>query len=238
MFNPAESFEPSTLLTSLDPATLGLRPPKRAKVEVSRHASNPFAEGLTIQTKSYRAATLDSTTLEPEQGERKALEHQEIHYVDKAEFTKIFRHALRSMFDLPYAGSRVLVVLLTQLRPGVEEVLLPWAKHGWDAPDESEPLVLPYSTFFRGRADLVKAGFLAPSARGASWFWLNPARLYCGDRVRLVREYRVGKRGDASGDAPQPRVVYPTPRARDFAHATISGHNSGHTLRVPRPVSD
>ena len=211
MFDP-ETFAPSTLLTCLDPATLGLRPTKRAKPEAARHASNPFAEGLTIQTKSYRAATLDSTTLEPEQGERKALEHQEIHFVDRAEFTKIFRHALRAMFDLPFAGSRVLVLLLTQLRPGVEEVWLPWAKDGWTT-GEGDPLSLPYSTFFRGRADLVKAGFLAPSARGAAWFWVNPARLYSGDRVRLVREYRVGKRGDASGDAPQPRVVYPTPRA-------------------------
>jgi hypothetical protein len=72
---------------------------------------------------------------------------------------------------------------------------------------------LPYSTFFRDRTQLVKAGFLAPSARGASWFWVNPPRLYFGDRVRLVREYRTGKRGDASDDAPQPRVVHPTPRA-------------------------
>ena len=212
MFNPAGTFEPSTLLTCLDPATLGLRPTKRAKPEAMRHASNPFAEGLTIQTKSYRAATLDSTTQEATEGPRVALEHQEIHYVDKAEFTKIFRHALRAMFDLPYAGSRVLVLVLTQLRPGVEEILLPWAKDGWTT-GEGDPLSLPYSTFFRGRADLVKAGFLAPSARGASWFWVNPSRLYCGDRVRLVREYRMGKRGDASGDAPQPRVVYPTPRA-------------------------
>jgi hypothetical protein len=104
MFNPEESFEPSTLLTSLDLAMLGLRPSKRAKHKVTRHVSNPFAAGLTIQTKSYRVATLASTTLEPEQGERNALDHQEIHYVDKAEFTKIFRSALRVMLTCPLPG--------------------------------------------------------------------------------------------------------------------------------------
>lgn len=237
MLNMTEGLEPSALLTSLDPAALGLRPAKEAKPEATRHASNPFAESLTIQTKSYRAATLDSTTLEAEQGERVALEHQEIHYVDKAEFTKIFRHALRSMFDLPRAGARVFFLLLTQLRPGVEEVLLPWAKNGWTVPGESEPLMLPHATFFRGRSDLVKAGFLAPSVRGAAWFWLNPERLYCGDRVRLVREYRVGKRGDGSTQA-LPRVVFPSPRAPDRPGVLDSGHTSGHTFGVPRPVSD
>lgn len=192
-FPPAADFAEAraALLRAVDPAALGLtrRAPRIKKPKPKGTKHNPFAGVLEIATKRQREALLRSKAEQVSGEDRALLEVNEVRQVDKAAFVKIFRAALRAAFDLPAAGSRVFFLALALLETGADAVDLTWRAE-WTPAGVDAPLALSRVTLWRGITALVAAGFLAPSTTPGR-YWVNPARMFAGDRVRLVREYRV-----------------------------------------------
>lgn len=193
-FEPAgPDFEAAraALLAAIDPAALGLCGSQR-RPAVQRHAKNPFVEELDLKTKRNREALLRSavTGAAADAGvEKVVLEVDEVRYVDRAGFVKVFRAALRAAFDLPPAGAKVFFLALALLACGGETVDLRWKKQ-WDAADAGGPVTLSRVTLWRGITALVDVRFLLPAAEQGR-YWINPARMFAGDRIRLKREYRL-----------------------------------------------
>lgn len=208
-----DSVEANDLATGfgLRPAAPREEVKRRGRRTSQRAKHNPFVAALTVEAKPFRAGSASLLEQRVDEDGLETLEAVSVRYVDKAAFAKVFKSALRLAFDLPAGGARVFFLLLASLEPGQDEVEMAWRETGWMVRGSDVPMTLPYSTYYRGLGQLIDAGFLAPSARGTHWFWVNPERVFAGDRVRLVRDYQLGKRGKVPRDE-QPRVVYPKGR--------------------------
>ncbi len=189
MFRDSQDFETAraALLGAVDPIAMGFAPALQHKHRPVVHAQNPFIAGLDLKTKRQREALLRAEVVTEE---RAALEVNEVRQVDRATFAKIFRAALCSAFDLPPAGAKVFFLLLALLETGADAVDLTWRKV-WTPAGVGAPLALSRSTLWRGIKALEESQFIAASADKGR-YWVNPARLFAGDRLRLVREYQVG----------------------------------------------
>lgn len=192
-------------VAAIDPQGLGLTSPPRKPPQ--RHAHNPFVDGMLIDAKPTREA-LTRERLHAGKDEPVALEVNEVRYVDREQFTRVFRTALRAAFDLPPAGARVFFLVLAMLRPGTEQINLNWRADGWKIEGVDHTLTLPRTTLWRGTIALVRAGFLADTTEPGC-YWVNPRRIYSGSRIRLATEYRVGKRGPGGPFGPKIQVKYP-----------------------------
>ena len=89
-------------------------------------------------------------------------------------------------------GDLLAGVLLALLETGADAVDLTWRKV-WTPAGVGAPLALSRSTLWRGIKALEESQFIAASPEPGR-YWVNPARLFAGDRLRLVREYRIGVR--------------------------------------------
>lgn len=116
-----------------------------------------------------------------------------IQTVDTESFVKLYTKNVGLLFDLPSAAQKVLISVFCAVQKSKDsaEIFLPYhlAREIYQGLNVEK--IPSQATFFRGINFLIKAGFLAGSYKGEGWYWINPALIFNGDRVRFVNEYRV-----------------------------------------------
>lgn len=158
---------------------------------VIRHPVNPFlgqlnvspSKGLTVQT---LGKDKENQIVNIQTGEITEIGMIARRRVERAEFIKFYTRDLGWMLELNTAGMAVLRVLLQiiQDEPSKDEIsaLQPiFKRYGWKSSSAYRQ---------RGLANLVEAGLLARSEITGN-YWINPAYVFNGDRVRLFKEYKV-----------------------------------------------
>ena len=161
---------------------------KRGEV---RHASNPFissAAGNTKQgTKRLSNKAGDKFMIVSEYGEVVAnTGFHEIVEVDKTQFVKLYINGVKAFQGLKAAGGKVFEIIYRSVQevPGTDRIFL----HFMEIEQNITPI--SESTFYRGMAELIKAGFLAESTTPGMYF-LNIDYLFNGNRLAFVKEYRI-----------------------------------------------
>lgn len=164
-----------------------------------RYSANPFVKdgAFVVPTKRKReqlmtfgpaAVVADGQTIDVAQVVR-------VRHVDSERFVKVFVDKLSLFFDLTPSGIRFLTVLIHVVSESrhmnldkipLNELIAAevMREHG------EEPL--SSASYYRALNELVAAGFIAPSAT-PPLYWLNPAVLFNGDRMRFVDEIRREK---------------------------------------------
>ena len=112
------------------------------------------------------------------------------------------------MYGLTRTGHRVFQAVLneyqrTPMSGGyADAVELFWFNDGLNG----HRLDMSEKTFQRGLKELLSKRFLAP--KSTSFFWINPALFFKGNRVAFIREYRRRSAGqDDAEDTAQQRLV-------------------------------
>lgn len=158
-----------------------------------RYEVNPFVEGMEMQvgSKSVRISTMgkdDNILVNQSTGEVTGTHVVARKTLDKTKFVKVFADYMAFTFDLTRSGNKALRVVMwaaKQYAIGRDKVDL--GKYTYESFVEfyagsEPPLVLSYSTFTRGLAELEKAKIIAKTIRQGHYF-LNPNCLFNGDRI-------------------------------------------------------
>ncbi len=140
---------------------------------------NPFLKTFELQTKAKRK---DPSRVE---NKGKTIEISEIDYVDRESFVKVFVNCIGAIINLSAAAHKLfLFIIASEVVVGEDEILL-------DPQSIVKRSTFSRSTFERGRKDLIKAGVISKHKGTSHRFWCNPRYFFCGDRVRLVKEYAL-----------------------------------------------
>lgn len=103
--------------------------------------------------------------------------------VDAEQFIKLYLDGTGHLSRMTPSGLAVFQALYVLMLP----------QHGKDQINVTQQLAekrfgITRSTYFRGMSDLLHAGFIAKSdIQGI--FWINPAFIFNGDRLRFVKDY-------------------------------------------------
>lgn len=119
----------------------------------------------------------------------------EILEVDRTQFVKLYVGGVAAFNDLSAAGSRVfkLVYNFVLNNPNTDEIVL--------HPKKAKSI--PKTTFERGLTELLSKEILYRS--GLPYlFFLNVNYMFNGDRLALVKEYRLKASIDGPGDIQEP----------------------------------
>ena len=112
--------------------------------------------------------------------------------VDTDVFVKLFVSQIRTFFDLPPGALKLFLILLRIVgKPefkNIDRIVLNENIAREVAQEYGQP-PLSKSSYFRALNDLIGAGFIAP-ASVAPMYYINPALLFNGNRVRFVTELR------------------------------------------------
>lgn len=181
------------------------------KKGVIRHARNPFLDSLVLETKKKFSRQEAGVFMTGNAMRNRTGEHVEtaeitrVTMVDKAKFVKIYIQELRHFFDLKPSTQKVLQVVLTELqkRKDRDLVYLDY-RHaieyftGTGEAATGSP-IMSKPTFHTCLRELIDKEFIAESTYQNQYF-INPRLFFNGDRIRLVREYRV--RNEEQGELP------------------------------------
>jgi hypothetical protein len=164
--------------------------------KVVRYKENPFIEGMSMEvgSKLINVSTLgkDNNILVSQvTGEVTGTHVVARKRVDKAKFVKAFSDYMAFTFDLTKAGNKALRVVMWAAKEyaiGKDKVDL--GRYMYEEfletyADSEPPLVLSYSTYNRGLAELEKAKIIAKTMRTGHYF-LNPDCLFNGDRIAFT----------------------------------------------------
>lgn len=154
-----------------------------------RHELSPFMEQLTVTTRRKRlTVSRGSPIINQITGEYEAVtEIAQVIAVDDGQFVKLFTKDLAEWFDLSRAGQRVFGALLATIQ---EEAIRNDRVYFDRMCTAVRKFNLPSSTFYRGIDELLGKGFIARHL-STSWYFINPAFFFNGDRARFVKEYRL-----------------------------------------------
>lgn len=188
--------------------SLAKRPTGGVKA-LPKHKSNPFMSDVTYKRGVRRTvvkggkAIIDEKTGEVE-GVAEIVQQVD---VDAERFVKLYTSDLKTFFSLSLTAQRFLRVVLEQVQntPQSDRITL------------SVPLVVDYferhkekpparQTIYNAVQEMVLKGFLARSELYTDQYFINPSIFFNGDRVRLVKEYRIQHQRDLL-DAIPPRQM-------------------------------
>lgn len=113
--------------------------------------------------------------------------------VDADQFVKVFSSGVAAIFDLSSPGVKMFSLLIIEAQKGIGGDLVYLSPAIVNKLAKSNGKTMSSSTFSRGISDLVNAKILAASSQGQGWFYINPAIIFNGDRVRFVTEYHKPK---------------------------------------------
>jgi hypothetical protein len=103
--------------------------------------------------------------------------------VDNLTFVKIYLQEVQTLFELKKPSQKLLEFIITRLTPNRDEVFIyvPDALQycRWNAPNQ-------YYIALRG---LIEGKILAQSVKNG-FYYINPAVIFNGDRMILMKEYR------------------------------------------------
>jgi hypothetical protein len=165
-------------------------------MSTDRYKTNPFINGMemVVGSKSVQISTLgrdDNILINQATGEVHGTHVIARKRVDRTKFVKTFADYMAFTFDLTKAGNKSLRVVMwatKQYAIGSDRVDL--GKFTHEAfmeyyADSEPPLVLSYSTFTRGLAELERAKIIAKTTRVGHYF-INPNCIFNGDRVAFT----------------------------------------------------
>lgn len=171
--------------------------PKRSLLK-TRHATNPFVSDAKFIVPTRRSAgekiitAQGPVSLHIGDESVEAAQIATVREVDTDVFVKLFVSQIRVFFDLSPGAMRLFLILLRVVgRPefkNVDRIVLNESiareiaiEHG------QQPM--SKSAYFRALNDLVEGGFIAP-ASAPPLYYINPALLFNGSRVRFITELR------------------------------------------------
>jgi hypothetical protein len=163
---------------------------------------NPFLDGLNLTTRR-RATHRAEQEFAEFKGE--AMEISVVKFVDKEQFVKVLMKGLKQGFTLNRAGQEmfwILMNLIAEEAMGKDEIYIPYMER-FTFKDGTVSPPLSTTKFYDGLESLRTAGFIAKHRR-RGWYWINPAMVWNGDRVRFVEEYQL-KNGVSAG----PKLAHP-----------------------------
>jgi hypothetical protein len=180
---------------------------KKTKVsKAQKYEKNPFIEAITIKTRAKKLTVArGSTIVDMNTGEIEGLtEVAQLVEVDEGQFIKLFTKDLAIWFDLNKSGIRVFGCLLAAVQASAIGRDIVYIAHDSEAVKE---FGMSKQTFYRGLEELLTKGFIARH-RSESWYFINPAMFFNGNRARFVKEYRVKQQQElpleAAPELPQP----------------------------------
>lgn len=159
---------------------------------VASPAVNPFLSGgaVVVRSRNRVITTGVSDELITRDGEVIASrEVRQVVQVDPDEFVKVFREGVRAVYDLTGTGFRVWGVVLdhyhaSAMREGYADCVTLF-RQGHVV--NGVPLPFTPRTYQIGMKELLQKRFLHP--RTSEQFWVNPALIFKGDRIRFVNEF-------------------------------------------------
>jgi hypothetical protein len=162
------------------------------------YSDNPFLSRFILSTKPKSLTIAGNLDVIAHHTGEKVGEGSITQYtqVDEQEFIKVYTTNIKHMFSLSSAGSRMLAVLLkvVQLEAiGKDEVLFTYpivAK----VFKEVSGRALSKPTYYRSIDELMEYSFIAESSRSPGIYYINPALIFNGDRVRFIKEYQLKPR--------------------------------------------
>lgn len=162
-------------------------------------SENPFMEDVEsalAERKVYTGGVdhVASTTTGEYLGTRALFEYREM---DEANFVKDFDREIDAAFELTPTAKRVLAHIRDEYRTSVKvrknQALAGHADmlylRFFDGGLCGKDIELSERTFKRGLKEIVAKNILAPYDQNT--FWINPTVFFKGDRVRLVKEWRI-----------------------------------------------
>lgn len=169
---------------------------KAKSVVSSRYKTNPFIDGMemVVGSKNVQISTLghdNNILINQSTGEVQGTHVIARKRVDKTKFVKTFADYMAFTFDLTKAGNKALrVVMWATKQYAINTDRIDLGKFTHEAfmeyyAESEPPLVLSYSTFTRGLAELEKAKIIAKTTRVGHYF-LNPNCIFNGDRVAFT----------------------------------------------------
>lgn len=163
---------------------------RQGELDLDLHEENPFLAGfrprigrrkVSMGGESLSLVDMSTGVVEG------TAEVSRVFEVDREQFTKVFQAQMGLFFGLSAPGVKVLAAVWIEVtkRHGQTSVYMT-AKTASRAAERAGH-TLSRATYFRGRKNLVEAGFIAASG-DANIYWINPAVFFNGDRVKLVTE--------------------------------------------------
>lgn len=116
--------------------------------------------------------------------------------VDTDEFVKLYTKNIGVLFDLSARGQKALIAVFCAVQQHKDQahIYLPY-HYATEFYEKLGIIKVPSrTTFSLGMSDLIKMKFLAAHYLGEGWYWVNPAFVFNGDRIRFVNEYRLRRR--------------------------------------------
>lgn len=164
-----------------------------------RYSENPFLaeEGFRVPVKNKREelTTMGPAALMVDGQQIAVAQVVKTKVVDADRFVKVFVEHLTGFYDLTPASLRLLTVLLTVLSEtrhmNTDKVTLTEAIMAKTMQQHGQRPISSAS-YYRAINELIAAGFIAPTDT-PPLFFLNPAVLFNGDRIRFVTELRREK---------------------------------------------
>ncbi len=157
------------------------------------YRATPFIDDtFTIRTrKKSDTVAKGSTIIDGKDGEVQGeTTIAQVRDVDAASFVKVYSAEVSAMADLSRDAHRCFLILFqcVQQSPNTDTIDMDLIKaQETFLAFAGKPI--PERSYFRGMKELQAAGIVAASVR-QGWFFINPAVLFNGDRVRFLTELR------------------------------------------------
>lgn len=162
--------------------------------DLPAHQYNPFIKGIVYKRGVKRTVVKKGKAIiDTETGELEDLaEIVQIQEVDATKFVKLYTADLKKFFSLTPTAQKLLHIVLDQVQDAPQSDMvtlnLPLALDYFDRVYGSK---IVKQTFYTAVVEMHKKGFLARSAFHSEQYYINPAIFFNGDRIRLVKEYRI-----------------------------------------------
>lgn len=161
-----------------------------------RYKTNPFITegGFTIPTRSKRETlqTMGPASVVVDGQQIDVAQVVRVRQVDSDRFVKVFVNHLAGFYDLTPTSMRLLTVLLQVVSDAryinADQIVLTEAI-ARETMKEHGQKPLSSASYYRAVNELIASGFIAPTET-PPLFFINPAVLFNGDRVRFVTELR------------------------------------------------
>lgn len=168
-----------------------------ARRNVPKYRENPFLEHTAeISVIGYKKIFSKQNkdmclVINPEDGEAKPAGFYFRQEVDKSEFVKLYAEGVAALMGLKSPGKKVFKIVYNQLF-GSEGKDKTQIVLNYELLSDEEREGVSRRTFFTGINELINAKFIAESVV-ASYYFINPAYIYNGSRLAVVKEYIIKK---------------------------------------------
>lgn len=177
----------------------GMRPVAplaRSGLTKVRYKTNPFVSegGFSVPTRNKRETlqTMGPASVMVDGQQIDVAQVVRVRNVDSDKFVKVFVNHLTAFYDLTPTSMRLLTVLIQVISDSryinADQIVLTEAIARETLKDHGQK-ALSSASYYRAVNDLIAAGFIAPTETPPLYF-INPAVLFNGDRVRFVTELR------------------------------------------------